>query len=73
MEYLLVFILAVLVAMGQGYAAPKFAASKIGSHFQSNYPLRTLGSGLVIFVAIILATVVIQFATKEAVRLPNPA
>lgn len=70
MEYFLIFILAILVAMIQNYAGPKFMASKFGTRFQTNYPLRTVGTAMVIFVAIIIASFLMSLATKETVKLP---
>lgn len=71
MEYLLVFILAVLVAMISNYAGPKFYASKLGSRLNTNYPMRTLATAIVLFGAILSATLVLSFATKATVKLPN--
>lgn len=72
MAYLLLFVLAVIVAMFSNYAGPKFYASSFGSRFATNYPMRTLGTALVIFAGILLATVVIDAVSSSGVRLKNP-
>lgn len=70
--YFLLGVLSIIVAMFANYAGPKFYASSFGSKFQDNYAMRTIGTGLVIFVGIILATVLIEAVGKD-VRLENPA
>ena len=71
MAWALLFVLSLLVAMFSNYAGPRFYASKLGNRFSGNYAMRTLGTALVIFVGIVLATIVID-AVSGPVRLENP-
>lgn len=73
MAWALLFVLSVIVAMFSNYAGPKFYASSFGSRFSGNYAMRTVGTALVIFVGIVLATVVIDAVSSRGVRLQNPA
>lgn len=65
MEYLLLLAFAILVSLGNNYAAPRFVASSFGARFQRNFASRTLGNALVLFAAIVAASFVMSFAYKK--------
>jgi hypothetical protein len=65
MEYVLLFAFSVLVALGFNFAGPRFSASSFGTRFQSSYARRTLGTAIVLFVAIVVASFVMSAAYKK--------
>lgn len=54
MEFLMLFVFAVVVAILVNYGGPKFTASSIGQRFGSSYAGATLSTALVFFLAFLV-------------------
>jgi hypothetical protein len=57
MKYVLLFVLALIVAMVANWGGPRFYASQYGSRFQGSFAGRTFATGLVIFAGIIVGAI----------------
>jgi hypothetical protein len=62
MELVFLFAFSVIVAILFNFSAPRFAATSFGQKFAGNYALVTLGTALVLFVAIYVASFVASAA-----------
>lgn len=62
MELIFLFAFSVIVAILFNFSAPRFAATSVGQKFVGNYAMVTLGTALVIFAAIYLASFVASAA-----------
>jgi len=70
MELLMLFAFAVAVAILFNFGAPRFAATAFGQKFVGNYAMVTLGTALVIFLAIYVASILLS-AVKVGVVTPT--
>jgi hypothetical protein len=70
MELLMLFALAVIVSILFNFGAPRFAATSIGKRFVGNYAMVTLGTAIVFFAAIYVASIALS-AVKESPALPS--
>jgi hypothetical protein len=61
MELLFLAAFSILVAMGFNFFTPKFAATSFGQKFVGSYFRVTLGTALVIFLAIYVSAVALSF------------
>jgi hypothetical protein len=65
MEFVLIFVLSLLVAMITNHVGPRFYASTYGSKYRDSYAGKTVTTALVIFVAIVAASFIMSAAYKK--------
>lgn len=65
MEAILLLAFSIVVAILFNFGAPKFAATKIGQKFVGNYAWTTLGTALVIFGAVYIASLLLSAAGER--------
>jgi hypothetical protein len=65
MEFVLLAAMAVIVAILFNFGSAKLAASSLGPKFQGSYAMVTLGTALVIFLAIIASAYAMKAIGKE--------
>lgn len=70
MEMVLLFVLALVVAILYNFGAPKFAATSLGTKFQANFAGQTLVTAFVFFLAIYVAALLMD-AVGERATLPT--
>jgi len=72
MELLMLFAFSVVVAILFNFGAPRFAATSIGQRFVGNYAMVTLGTALIIFVAIWLSAVLLSAVNVDGEGIKAP-